>query len=340
MSDSISYSEDNYLPREAECRLHVRIDGRPAAMLDVGKVPWTTKQTWEELQSVSKPWYEHTCNFEISEADWKANFRNRKILQSGHFVICGEDKFKTIPKALVHEEQIRDNLFREILNYFVAFTPNSFTIEVFWDFYRPHTIHQHLAESDFLVSVQQALYDQLQHNFEDREYFPRERVNRVLSREVVERLINNNSKIREDEKRDFLKKIFPKSVILLAICVWSRISLSTLKRVLDCNDDISDFASWLILEVTGSPLLGNDRISFKDHLPRFFHHRFETLKAVIASDGSKDVKLLTNREVVPVHYHGRERRILGSGVFSDVFEVRIDPSGHQFSAVHLPNLSS
>lgn len=207
-----------------------------------------------------------------------------------------------------------------------------------------------ISQESFANAKRREISNLMKSAFDGREYISRTDLLRVASMDMIRAIIVEDHTIQPGEKEELILKAYEKAPILTTMCVHAQLRMNCLKALL--AQDISD-KTYPLKEKHCCHM--NCRPNFKNLLQ--YQGGFHA--AVFFSFGEH--KRLHKGTVVPVHYHPKSvastdsyhdsapeeeaendyedkesekfRAHCGSGAYSKVYRVRIDPAHHKLDKV-------
>lgn len=175
------------------------------------------------------------------------------------------------------------------------------------------------------------MHERLERNkcWREKNFLSRNETDAIFTDEVVEALIFNanglistSGPLKASERANFVKKVQLKGTRLLAICIYGRLPLQCLYKLLQC--DIED--ANLPVDMRTLPEAARGRHC--DHLG-LFQHRFVPFDFQLAPENGQTFHQLSDDTVIPMFVG----KMLGEGGYGEVFEVEIHPEHHNFTPV-------
>ena len=221
------------------------------------------------------------------------------------------------------------------------------------DIYREYfgLLIRSFSDESFAKAKRSELYRLMKPAFNGHKYIPLLDLKRVASKDMVRGIIIDDATIMPAEKEDFIQEVYNKAPVLLTMCVSARLRMKCLKTLLSnrVNDETY-------------PL--EERHCCHNECEPDFHNllqyqgRFHTARFFKPGEHQK----LPTATVLPIHFHPRDRdpttfvkgpqrmssedaisdkqrAHCGSGFYSNVYRVRIDPGHHKLAKVSQINKS-
>lgn len=212
------------------------------------------------------------------------------------------------------------------------------------------------SDKSFATLKKMEMYELMKEAFDTRRYIPRTDLMTITSKDMVRQIILEDPAI-ESEQETFINEVLRRARKLLATCVYAGLGMRCLKHLLDKGHDDNNLPS--------QPLENKHRCHKK------CGPQFETL--VLVQGGfyaaefwrAGEHQALHNRTVMPLHYHPfdhhndsvrsgarettsefedrelddeenltKQLACCGSGAYSNVYRVRLDPEHHRLSKVN------
>lgn len=220
------------------------------------------------------------------------------------------------------------------------------------DIYREYfgLLTRSFSDESFAKAKRNELWKLMKSTFNGRKYIPLSDLKRVASMDMIRGIIIDDATIVPAEKEDLIQEVYDKAPILLTMCVFARLRMKCLKALLCSRVDDETY-----------PL--EERHCCHDECEPDFHNlleyqgRFHTARFFKPGEHKK----LPIATVVPINFHPRDRDTTtfvdgpqqmisedavsykqrahcGSGAFSNVYRVRIDPCHHRLAKVSQENI--
>ncbi|MCJ1475517.1 hypothetical protein MMC13_004180 [Lambiella insularis] len=175
-------------------------------------------------------------------------------------------------------------------------------------------------------------------SLDGNKYIPREDLVQLMSDETVYNIIilNRSTSVKSEDKVDLTRKVQAGARILLAICIYLRLKLGFLKKLL--QDGFSD----------QSLLLSGEQHCTDSKYDADFQSLLENQGSFAAPEFRQlgEQKKLSCYEVLPIRFYStvmgtslskekvrqaKETSRLGGGSYSRVYRVKVDPSHHSLT---------
>lgn len=209
-----------------------------------------------------------------------------------------------------------------------------------------------ISDESFAKAKRREISNLMKSAFDGREYISRTDLLRVASMDMIRAIIVEDDTIQQDERENLIQKAYEKAPILTTMCVHAQLRMKCLQKLLD--QGISD--EMYPLE--------EKHCCHKNCKPDFRYLRYQGgfHAAVFFIIGGN--QKLDKGTVIPVHYYPMDidsvastdscrgsvseeeaedddedkesdkyRAYCGSGAYSNVYRVRIDPAHHNLARV-------
>ena len=225
------------------------------------------------------------------------------------------------------------------------------------DIYRNYfgLLTRRITDESFASAKRTEIFNLMQTAFDGREYISRTDLSRVASKDMIQEIIIDDPTIEPAQKEDFIQEVEKKARNLLTLCVYAQLRMECLRELLvkhGLSDETFPIEKKHRCHLRCGPNFNNLLKS---------HGGFNA--AVFFKPGEH--KKLHKGIVVPIHYRPREdgpapytgegRTTMsekegkkdheeednpekkaahcGSGAYSNVYRVRIDPAHHKLTKV-------
>ena len=314
----------------------------PGVFKDVSTQPNNTT-SYRQMASAAEEWIEKTCTVALQGKSLKFRGGNCTIVGDGHGretrPLWSEDDWKEMCTVLLNiSSQYRQLHLHIKREYFSLLTMR--------------------ASEETLASAKATeMLDLMQTSFDGSTYIPSTDLLRVVSKEMIHQIIieDDTLKLRPGEKEEFIIRVQQQAPVLLAVCVYARMRMGCLKKLLDsgcCDESLpltrSEFCHVSCRHdfITGF-LTHQSCFRAAQFLRKGEHQTFAPTTAVPIHYYPRDDLLKENKhqfhdaqsepnielENVEKDVEEKQRAYCGSGAYSKVYRVRINPAHHRLSKV-------
>jgi hypothetical protein len=319
--DDSQWKWDSIFPSSIETLIHLTLDDAELPDVEYGKIEW-----YKGKESVYSPLWD-AAKSRINKEMETLGIQGEVDLRNGSFRLVSQRTMKnaTRPRKLDDEDQMIENLVKEVCGFIHRCAYEKFKLEINWNF--SSFCIDPVEGFEYKKVITDAIHKKRQTNFQKETYFPRSDLNSILSpsntKNIMKRIIDEDVSLpTEEEKKALLEKISSfKAPKLLALCVYIRLDMKFLDRLLKPNSNISDANPPTKEDCPGEDLRA-EFDQFMEMLPAFYTYQFGL------KENEDQIKIPDNK-IIPIQHI----RHLGTGAYSDVYQIRIHPSHHVFSQV-------
>ena len=264
------------------------------------------------------------------------------------------DKISKVRRPLRSYEEW-GKVYKKIVKYWTSHSHEQLRLHIWRDYHQQHTI-----DGSFAETTNNEIHDLMKHGWGPKRYIAHSDLDKVMSDHTVCEIIMQDKGIRSHDKDSFIQQVQSKGRILLAICVQSDIKMKCLKHILDREEKDSDAALPFdmddichkncrsrfqrLLDVQGSYLAarfdgpGQHKILHPSIVvPLHFYPRVAGRKNMNVEEIITSVNELQDSHSEEVAAKKKEAARCGSGAYSNVYCVKLDPNHHGLSKVgHIP----
>ena len=284
--------------------------------------------------------------FEPQLADKSLNYRN------GECTIIGDNGDKHI-HGLSSQEEWKD--ICNIVKVCISNRRFSFHLRIKRDFFGLSTRRD--DEDSFASLKRMEIFRSMRTAFDGRRYIALTDLSRITSTEAVQQILEEAPipELKPCQQKAFVHHVLLSGRKLLAMCIYAQLRMTCLKKLMDKGHDDNSLLT--------TPLVDDD----------FCHEKCQpSFAALVQWQGgftaaefliSGQNQFLSPSTVVPIHYHpnqtdtvhafnevlstkievkgvrnddhaiSRQNAFCGSGAYSNVYRVKIDPAHHMLSKV-------
>lgn len=303
------------LPYEADCVVNLVYGGEEHRALE-RRIWWQENTKYAELEHASIQWLqEHLSIPETTHLYQKSGICR---------LINCEQQSEFASRILENEEQWSEVLSDLITSFVPKHAYVKFRLEFLWK-YSGLSI-QRVSDEEYATTVRNAIHSKFQTNWQDQKFLPRKDLLEIFSENTIRELINDDKSLGRIANLDvdsFVQDISDDACRLLAICVWAKLPLECLYRLMAQGYiDVH-----LPLKKSHCPNGHEvDFENFRTWQGSFIAHAFQ-------DDRGRPEHLSLPREVVVPIMFNETIDLLGEGGFGRVYKVQIDPDHHLFSVV-------
>ena len=228
-----------------------------------------------------------------------------------------------------------------VKNFFTSKRHLNQHLDITLDYYGLLT--RRISDESFATSKRAEIFSLMKNSFDNKRYIPRTDLTRITSADMIRQIVLEDPVpgMSHAEQERFIREVFERARKLLAMCVHAQLQMRCLKVLLDHGHNDSTLAS--------NPLEDEHRCHEKcgPNFEILLQNQGGFSAAEFMRPGEH--KRLHRRTVVPIHYHPKEeveekkpdeedttvtqRAYCGSGAYSNVYRVKIDPAHHRLSKV-------
>ena len=224
------------------------------------------------------------------------------------------------------------------------------------DIYRHYLSYRSQATSEVSLAAtkRRELHNLIKYNSENERYVPRTALMRFNSLQNIREIIIQDDRLDmgSEEKEDFIQRVQTNAACLLALCVYARLNMKCLNIFLQrglsdaafpqitdcCHEDCDpDFNTLLNLRGGFTPTQFDNVGEHQDFHPSIVipihfvpveEDQDEVMKAGRRRDLEEDIRRTTR-----MTDDAKQKACCGSGAYSNVYRVRIDPDHHRLQKV-------
>ncbi|KAL9119591.1 MAG: hypothetical protein Q9187_003854 [Circinaria calcarea] len=326
--------------------LHITFKERALHTSVSGTVPSNDVSSYHRIEVLAEQ--------QIKNSDAKYLEFRELNLRYGSCRIVGDGDFENT-HTLTSQKDWRD-VCHTLMDYWIFYRHQNLRLEIFREYFTLQT--RGLDKDPFSLTKRREIHSLMKNSLSSssrRFYISRIDLMRVTSMDDIRQIIqeDNSLRISHDEKEGFIRKVYERARKLFAICVLVQLKMRCLQKLLD--DGLSD--ERLPLKEEQDHCHGDCDIDFRNLLDRqgsFISPEFNKVG---------EHQILDPCVVLPIHYQPREQimkggtdnktgkrqisrsssestnkdnpekeeAFCGSGSYSKVYCVKIDPDHHMLS---------
>jgi len=320
-------------PTTVNAKLIVTINGHQCEPLD-RELPWQSVEYWDTVQQESE---EQASQLRPGNANTQLYRKDARA-----YLVRREDG-TVIQKCSLTSQQDWAHRFQAMVGGAFLQYDFKFDIRLQWTL----TVLDLPADDHRLAKyVRKHIHDYLEENWKGESFVPRNVLKAIFQEAIVEKLINNDDSLKDDDLNDpssgwktktkFAEYVFNYGIHLLALFIYSERKLRGLFLLLQkCKTED--------LPLTHRSLQKSDTLEgceecdepdfdvLRTGQSKFFTHQFN-----FNSQNMQKTHDLDKEMVVPIQYpRDEEKNFLGEGSFGEVFRVKIHPDHHNSDSVRL-----
>ena len=276
------------------------------------------------------------------------NFRNNGACT----ITCEERHIGRRTQGLSMESDWKD-ICTVISNYWRSSTHHKTHLDVYREYYGLPI--RRISDERFAETKRQEIWRSMNTAFDGRRYIPRLDLTRIASMDMIRETITDDPTVETNQKETLIQEAYKNGPILLTMCVHAQLRMECLKMLLD--NGISDESYPL-----NHRNCCHERCGANFDILLQYQGAFNA--AVFFTPGQH--QKLPKATVVPIHFHPKDsnptttlgdpqetiseeemtsdeedansekkRAHCGSGAYSNVYRVRIDPAHHRLTKVNI-----
>ncbi|KAI4251294.1 MAG: hypothetical protein LQ352_004941 [Teloschistes flavicans] len=336
------------IPETVPYTLHITFEKEALPTTVTGHVRLNDPSDYKVLERIAEEFIQINCESDL--AGKTLYFRN------GDCTIVGDDTDSHV-HGLSSTEDWRD-VCTVLENFFASNKHQRQRLLINRDYFALLT--RRISDERFAASKQDEIWRLMKESFDKRDYIPRTDLTRVTSADMIRQIILEDPLpgLQQAEQESFIQTVLRHGRKLLAMCVYFGMPMRCLKVMMDAGHEDSTLES--------NPLEKKDICHQRCGL------KFSTLVEKQGSFSAAEFfengehKQLHLSTVLPLQYHPQEegrgacfpeghetisennkskcgegeaslkqRAFCGSGAFSEVYRVKLDPAHHKLSTVSL-----
>lgn len=212
---------------------------------------------------------------------------------------------------------------------------------------------QRVSDEKFAETKRTEIYNLMEKTALNGRYLPRSDLLRVASEDMVREIINDDLTLQPAEKEPFIQKVCKRAPKLLTMCVLARLPMNCLKRMLErgqddntnplekehcchqgCAQDFEDLLRYY-RELNAATFFRpgeHQRLPDGTLLPIHYHPKVQD-KSNFRASGARDASEKGIESDEENRSSDKYKALCGSGAYSNVYRVRLDPAHHDLAKV-------
>ena len=319
-------SEDlpnDILPLEIYCCLQVSFDG--TLLDDEMRIPWMQPRTYQELN-------DRAYRLAMGSMNEKGFALHELYIRHGFFRLKGTAHQTSYHHLDGDHElyELKDMAMHTICGFIHSHPYEQFDLEVHWHYSSLQSTP--LPDIPYEETLREEIERKVMENFRDLPYICRKDLARITDVEIIKRIVEHDRSFidwTQEGKDGFVNLVQQSAPRLHAVCVYTRLSMTFLKHLLDLNftDLLRPSKDFHKSHKCSSRGCSANLRSFLEAQHKFFVYYFE--------EEDRNFHDLLDDTVMPIHLTNPHGEILGRGAVSEVRRVRIDPVHHELSTVSI-----
>ena len=342
--------DDTDIPKSIKCFFNITFDGAKApTVVKSLAIDYTEPNSYQKVEKISQD--------VAREAPSNSPMAGQINFKYGNCTVVG-DNVENIGLPLTTKEDW-DSVRAILVNYWRLDPLRSLHVEIYRDYFSYRS--RAASEISFADTKRREIHNLIKYASDDKKYIPRTALMRFNSKQNIREIIIEDDRldIRPEEKEHFIQMVQSSAPCLLALCVYARLKMRCLSKLLERFDDSSlplqrqdcchdgqcgpEFANLVDMQGCFMPARFDNIGGHQD-----FHHSVVIpVHFIPVEDGQDDVMKEGRRKdrekvrgnLSRVIDDAKERACCGSGAYSNVYRVRIDPDHHRLSKVSSTSLS-
>ncbi|KAF6234580.1 hypothetical protein HO173_007206 [Letharia columbiana] len=324
------------IPKSIKCFFHITFDGSTAPVVaNSSAIDYTDPNSYQEVEKIA---LDHARGAHVAK---QINFKY------GNCTVIGDHVEKTGLPLTTREDW--DGVCAILVNYWRSDPQRTLRVDIFRDYFSYRS--RATSEASLAATKRQEIHSLIKYASEDKQYIPRTALMRFNSLENIREIIiqDNRLDMAPEEKEHFIQIVHSIAPRLLALCVYAKLKMECLnillaKRFSDanlpqqrqdcCHDKCApDFA--LLLGMRGCFTAArfdnvgeHQNFHRSDVIPINFIPVEEDQDEIMKAGRQRDLeKGIGNTSRVADE--AKKSACCGSGAYSNVYRVRIDPDHHR-----------
>ena len=275
------------------------------------------------------------------------NFRNNGACT----ITCNESHIGRHTQGLSTESDWKD-ICTVILNFWRSSTHHEIHLDIYREYYGLLT--RRISDERFAEAKRQEIWRLMKTAFDGRKYIPRLDLTRIASMDMIREIVTDDPTVEPTQKETLIQEAYKNGPILLTMCVHAQLRMECLKVLLDnkitdksyplgqrdCCHEKCGANFDVLLQYQGA---FNAAVFFKpgEHqklpkatvVPIHFHPKSSNPTTALEDpqETSSDEEMTSDEEDANSE---KRRAHCGSGAYSNVYRVRIDPAHHRLTKVN------
>lgn len=274
------------------------------------------------------------------------------IFRHGKCTIVGDGGYED-SQALTSLDDWKD-ICTVLINLWTSDYHRALQLDIYREYYSLQT--KVIGAINFATTKRNEIHSLMQKALDGRRYIPRIDLLRVTSKDMIRQIINEDQLAfsRSDEREAFIQFVEQKAPRLLAMFVYAKLSMKCLKTLLEKGLDDSKYPLqdchcchpeceadfYTMVEQQGAFKAAEfgqigEHQSFGSHtvIPMKFHPKSEDARDMMPEETENDSEREESR--AGQDKTAKKKAYCGSGAYSNVYRVKIDPNHHRLSKVSI-----
>lgn len=314
-------------------------------------LPFNNSKSYQEIESKSQSYIRNTYTDALGTKDL--------FFRIGKCSIVGENGYRDTHALRSREDW--NPVCRALINTWTTKNLRSLRLEISLDYFALQT--EVFSGEPFAKTIRNEIHD-LMRSANGERYIPRTEFNVITSYHIVCQIIDEDDhlEMRADEKKEFVQKVLDSAPRLLLMCVDSLLGMRCLKKLLDnglsdlnlplkdshlCHPRCgADFRK--LIAVQGSFMAAEffnigEHQDFSNHVVVPIHYINKKTHDSYSAEESNEHYCTGEKEASEsssVNPYGdnadssaKSKAFCGSGAYSNVYRVNLDPDHHNLSKV-------
>lgn len=211
-----------------------------------------------------------------------------------------------------------------------------------------------VSEGGFAKAKRNEIYYLMKTAFDGRKYLPQSDLSKVVSKDMVREIIAEDPSVPSMERESFIEMVWHRAPKLLTMCVLAPVQMSCLKLLLEkgrdddtnplkeehrchreCAQDFKALLDWYRGLNAATFLRPGDHHRFAKEivLPIHYHPKpdDQTTSRAPGTGDTSEKEIESDEE--ESENSDKHKALCGSGAFSKVYRVRLDPAHHSLTKV-------
>jgi len=346
---SQSPAEDFVVPQTITYSLHLTFE--KSSVHDATKVRTirlNDPNSYQEIEEIAESHVKNQCA--------EALALKELYFRHGKCTIVGDREYED-SQALNSWEDWKD-IYTVLINLWTPNYHQNLHLDIFREYYALQT--KVIGTINFASTKRREIHSLMQKALDGRRYIPRTDLLRVTSIDMIRQITVEDPLTfeRSNEREAFIQHIQKKARRLLAMFVHANLPMKCLKELLDnglddkncplqgshcCHPDCeTDFHT--LIEQQGAFMAakfwqigGHQKLDPHTVIPMKFHPKLQNAHDLMPEEIENESEIEESR--INDDSSPKGRAYCGSGAYSNVYRVKIDPDHHRLSKVGAHNMS-
>ena len=314
------------------------------------KIPFNDLNSYREIEEIAEQTVKHERASSLASRE--LNFRHGKC------TIIGDRDYKD-SQALTSLDDWKD-ICTVLINLWTSDYHRTLHLEIYREYYALQT--KVIGTVNFAITKRKEIHSLMQRaTWDDKKYIPRTDLLRVTSKDVVRQIVVEDplafSNLKEREA--FIHLVQQKASRLLVMCIYANLSMECLKKLLDnglddskqnlqdsdcchsdCEIEFHDLVNrqGAFMAAEFWDIGGHQTFDAHKIIPMSFHPKLPNAEDLMQEEKENDSEREDARDSRDTS--AKKRAYCGSGAYSNVYRVKIDPNHHRLSKVGVDRLTS